>query len=101
MSDDEIDRRVEQAIKRMSADSRKQSFAKIGYDIEDPKQMAELQEILGFIRRLKTTSDDEGLIQFLIALKKFADKGKLAFAAALGAGVAAAIWASVTGYFSK
>lgn len=100
MSDEEIDRKVEQAIDKMTSKSRRESFARIGYDVDNPQQMAELQELIVFMRTLKNQSDTEGLVQFLVSLKKFSDKGKLAFAAAIGAGIAAALWASITGYFS-
>lgn len=100
MSDD-IDRKLEKAIERESYNSRKEAFAKLGYDIDDPQQMAELQEILSFARKVKGHMDSDGLLSFIISLKRFSDKGKLAFAAAIGAGVAAAIWASVSGVISK
>lgn len=58
----------------------KKTFAILGVDIDDPKSIEEFREDLRFGKRLR----------------KAADHGFLAFAGAIAAAVAAAIWIGAT-----
>lgn len=75
-----IERRREDSIAKEAADaSVRKTFAILGVDIDDPRQVEEFREVLRFAKRMN----------------RIAEHGTLAVVAVFAAAMCAAVWAGI------